>query len=248
MANQDTATQLALLTRQLEALATHVAKTTKNEGIKREEESKGTDDPVKAKEPKVDRKPMPKNVVEMLDGVPKYSGSIEQSLEFWKNNVKGFCTTFNVTIAQVEPHLDRLVSGQALHKYKGLRKQLRDTKNVRYPNWEETIGCLEELDQPVRRSLVLHRRIDRLGAPYTRQSKSLEDILDTFVWLESQLDPGPLGDRLHLLFRVAPFAEQIVLDNLDRISNIQDATDTVKQAAPKVQYCKKCLKSQCKCP
>lgn len=175
----------------------------------------------------------------LLNQIPKYNGHAGESISLWKSHVEGFLQTFNVSIKAIEPYLYKLFQGKALAGYNQLRNDLKKSKGLRYPSWKETIQHLEKFDDSVTRSLKIHQQIQQLK----HQSLTLNDTIEQFRKLERNLDAGPFGDRLFLLFQTIPFSRDVVLKHLDRVASIDDACDVILELESKVVYCKHCFKT-----
>ncbi|KAA8897048.1 hypothetical protein TRICI_006810 [Trichomonascus ciferrii] len=175
----------------------------------------------------------------LLNQIPKYNGLPDQSIALWESHVESFVQTFNVSIKAIEPHLSKLLQGKALAGYNQLRNDLKKSKGLRYPSWKETIQHLEKFDDSITRSLKIHQQILQLK----HQSLTLNDTVEQFRKLERNLDSGPFGDRLFLLFQTIPFSRDIVLKHMDRVASIDDACDLILELESKSIYCKHCFKS-----
>lgn len=61
----------------------------------------------------------------LLDALPVYTGAVDQSFKWWKEQVESFCRTFNVRMSKVEWMIAGvLVKGRALEVYKQVQRDL----------------------------------------------------------------------------------------------------------------------------
>lgn len=166
--------------------------------------------------------------LDLFKAIPAYSGRTDKSYELWRERVEGFAKTFNVDYGALEPHMSRILQGQALREYLALQKTKRNGKTGKYPTWEEVDILLRKMDDPVRRSLEVHQQIAEMrGRPMTTEN------VEYFRKLECQLDHAPLGDRVFLLFEVFPSAKEHIMPKLGEISSVDDACDVVIEALTK---------------
>jgi hypothetical protein len=175
--------------------------------------------------------------LELLKCVPKYSASVDQSFACWVDKVEGFLNTFNLSPTAIESHLCRLLYGRARQEYFKLQTQLKDSKGIKFPSWKEVQGCLAPLDDPIRRSVYIHDKIQQLSQ---LKLKLNDSNISRFAKLEYQLDPAPLGDRLCLLFTVFPQIKDQVLAGIEKNTTMDDVYEIVRQLAPpevKCEYC-----------
>ncbi|CAN6597603.1 hypothetical protein TRVA0_001S04522 [Trichomonascus vanleenenianus] len=237
--------QLDLLTAQLETLALQMALNSRK--YEKDQEESDSAKPYRSlKETPLSRTSQehPANIVKLLDSVAKYSGKRDQSYPLWKEKVQGFLTTFNLAPSAIEPHFHKLLSGNALYSYRVLQSDLKSTKNVKYPSWDEIHACLSQLDDPVKRSIHIHKQIERLMPHRRPKEMAVAEVVDRFRELEYELDPAPLGDRIYLFFKVLPAAEYIVMSEPHKsFESMDDVYNLVKEKHNSVQVCNHCFKA-----
>lgn len=92
------------------------------------------------------------------------------------------------------------------------------SSNSRYKRhlpWKVLKQELAKLDNKLIRSVYIHEQIASLRAPGSKADENtIVALVTKFRKLESQLDAGPLGDRLYLIFQIIPESKDMILEKI----------------------------------
>lgn len=91
-----------------------------------------------------------------------------------------------------------------------------NTRYKRHLPWKVLKHELAKLDNKLLRSVYIHEQIANLRAPGSKADENtIATLVTKFRKLESQLDVGPLGDRLYLIFQILPECKELILEKID---------------------------------
>jgi hypothetical protein len=91
-----------------------------------------------------------------------------------------------------------------------------NTRYKRHLPWRVLKHELAKLDNKLLRSVYIHEQIANLRAPGSKADENtIATLVTKFRKLESQLDVGPLGDRLFLIFQILPESKDLILEKID---------------------------------
>ncbi|KAF5097535.1 hypothetical protein D0Z00_002367 [Geotrichum galactomycetum] len=91
-----------------------------------------------------------------------------------------------------------------------------NTRYKRHLPWKVLKHELAKLDNKLLRSVYIHEQIANLRAPGSKADENtIATLVTKFRKLESQLDFGPLGDRLYLIFQILPESKDLILEKID---------------------------------
>lgn len=143
-----------------------------------------------------------KDIEDLVKSLPKYSGSVSESFNWWCCQVESFVKTFNLKFYDIEYYIPKLLlSGKALELYKSVQRENESSKSkdsdqsqssASYSNsqskssrfkplhWYVIKKELRKLDNPVTRTLKIHQKIDSLRATlYPKVDSSIRgNIID----------------------------------------------------------------------
>lgn len=126
---------------------------------------------------------------------------------------------------------DSLNKGGLESKESSYEDNLSNIQNKKYLSWEETCNLIRPLDKPITRSILQHKKLQKL-ADNDELSDHLARVV-AFSVIERDLDPAPLGDRLYWLFKICPWSEaetmRYILDKQETNDGGQLDLDSVLQ-------------------
>lgn len=191
-------------------------------------------------------KRLDQNMVRLLGQIAPFRGQGDQSPTAWIARVENFLKVFHLTPESIEPYIALyLLDNDARKAYYSrvcelnslnegdVNKDGADAKTLQL-TWSETCSLVRPLDNPIRRSLLLHTKLEQLANNHDL-TDHLEQIV-AFSIIERDLDPAPLGDRLYWLLKVCPWSKDDVLQFIDNNeqsraagSDTDDALDSILQ-------------------